>query len=147
MIALHHPSTYSSIIPIRFPQTSQKRLINIHCISLKHIFFFADDIGHNQIWYEHSVVFMIKDQVRQQYVCCGLLSEKFTFAVPLFKYQSMNNIITVSRKFFFCSYKEKIKSQWPAELHTQRPTWQAHSWYIVIMSLVVVALFISNYKV
>ena len=53
MIVPHHPSTYS-YEPIRFLQTSQKRLINIHCKSLKHIdqsalFGFAKNIGHDQI--------------------------------------------------------------------------------------------------
>ena len=69
----HHHST-NSYEPIRFLQTSQNRLINIHRKSLKHIsqsalFGFGKNIGHDQIWYENSVVFkavqwlsMIKDR-------------------------------------------------------------------------------------
>ena len=69
----HHHST-NSYEPIRFLQTSQNRLINIHRKSLKHIrqsaLFGCDkNIGHDQIWYENSVVFkavqwlfMIKDR-------------------------------------------------------------------------------------
>ena len=57
----HHHST-NSYEPIRFLQTSQNRLINIHRKSLKHIsqsalFGFSKNIGHDQIWYENSVVF------------------------------------------------------------------------------------------
>ena len=52
-IVPHHPSTYS-YGPIRFLQTSQKRLTNIHCKSLKHIdpsapLVFAKNIGRDQI--------------------------------------------------------------------------------------------------
>ena len=48
--------------PSEFLQTSQNRLINIHRKSLKHIsqsalFGFSKNIGHDQIWYENSVVF------------------------------------------------------------------------------------------
>ena len=69
----HHHST-NSYEPIRFLQTSQNRLINIHLKSMKHIsqsalFGFGKNIGHDQIWYENSVVFkavqwlfMIKDR-------------------------------------------------------------------------------------
>ena len=57
----HHHST-NSYEPIRFLQTSQNRLINIHRNSLKHIsqsalFGFSKNIGHDQIRYENSVVF------------------------------------------------------------------------------------------
>ena len=57
----HHHST-NSYEPMRFLQTSQNRLINIHRNSLKHIsqsalFGFSKNIGHDQIWYENSVVF------------------------------------------------------------------------------------------
>ena len=60
-ISAHHHST-NSYEPIRFLQTSQTRLINIHRKSLKHIsqsalFGFSKNIGHDQIWYENSVVF------------------------------------------------------------------------------------------
>ena len=49
----HHHST-NSYEPIRFLQTSQNRLINIHRKSLKHIsqstlFGFSKNIGHDQI--------------------------------------------------------------------------------------------------
>ena len=49
----HHHST-NSYEPIRFLQTSQNRLINIHRKSLKHIsqsalFGFSKNIGHHQI--------------------------------------------------------------------------------------------------
>ena len=58
---LHHHST-NSYEPITFLQTNQNRLINIHRKSLKHIsqstlFGFGKNIGHDQIWYENSVVF------------------------------------------------------------------------------------------
>ena len=60
-IPTHHHNT-NSYEPIRFLQTSQNRLINIHRNSLKHIsqsafFGFSKNIGHDQIWYENSVVF------------------------------------------------------------------------------------------
>ena len=56
----HHPSTHS-YEHIRFLQTCQKRLINIHCKSLKHnqsaLFGFGKNIENDQIWYENFVVF------------------------------------------------------------------------------------------
>ena len=52
-VSTHHHST-NSYEPVRFLQTSQNRLINIHRKSLKHIsqsalFGFSKNIGHDQI--------------------------------------------------------------------------------------------------
>ena len=88
---LPHHHTTNSYEPIRFLQVSQNRLINIHRKSLKHIsqsalFGFSKNIGHDQIWYENSVVFktvqwlfMIKERGHVNFVTLWIPWWKYSF--------------------------------------------------------------------
>ena len=88
----HHHST-NSYEPIRFLQISQKRLINIHCKSLKHInqlalFGFRKNNGHDQInmkilWCSMTVHDKFHANERSACICEYICTQKKPKRTPL----------------------------------------------------------------
>ena len=58
-----------------------------------------------------------KDLVQQKHVCRGSLNLCCVLAVI----KKRHYLSEINIGSFVYSYKEKIKSEWPAELHAQRP--------------------------